>query len=68
MANNLLIVINAFRPLTFHLYTIGNLLYIFQVQIKTCFESEKKSIDEQRTRFVPKESGWLRESGLGVTF
>ena len=37
-ANNLLIVINAFRPLSFHLYTIGNLLYISEVQIKTCFE------------------------------
>ena len=35
VANNLLIVINAFRPLAFHLYTIGNLLYIFQVQIQT---------------------------------
>ena len=55
MANNLLIVINAFRPLTFHLYTTGNLLYIFQVQIKTCFESEKKRFNEKRTRFVPND-------------
>ena len=41
-ANNLLIVINAFRPLTFHLYIICNLLCIFEVQIQTVFLNEKR--------------------------